>query len=335
MSFLLVAVPLTMAAAALVAVPLVRRSPERAPIAAVLVALAIPACAALLYAGISTYPWQTIAAAPTSRDSPAISALKERVDQAPADTQAWVDLGDGYAAAERFADARDAYREAIRLSGGGDDNIRLAFAEASILLDRSALTGEAGQIVDEVLARDPVNAKALWYGGMAALSQGNADVARARWSRLLELSPPPQVREVIEQQLARLSGSGEGEQARMDPGSATRIPVLVTVRPELAGRIRPGASLFLIARDPGGTGPPLAVVRRTAATLPMDLEISDADSMVPGRTMAALSEIKLTARMANGGDALAAAGDVFGEVLWNRSSASGARVELEMDQIVK
>ena len=266
-------------------------------------------------------------------DTAAINALKTRVQNLPDDAGGWVDLGEAYIGEGRFAEARDAYREAVRLSRGGNDEYRLAFAEASILADRESLMGEAGKIIEEILAVEPANAKALWYGGMAALGRGDTATARSRWSKLLELSPPPQVRQILEQQLASLGGGSAAPVATPSASSGTRIPVHVSVKPEIAGRIQPRAALFLIARAPGGAGPPLAVVRRDGVKLPLDLEISDADSMVPGRSMAGLAQVQITARMANDGEALAAPGDVFGEVLWSPGAGS-APLQILMDKIV-
>jgi cytochrome c-type biogenesis protein CcmH len=334
--FLVVAVLLTLACVAVVTIPLLRAPDARAPVAAVCVAVAIPAAVTLLYAGVSSYPWLAIGAvaAGDGVEPPATAALREEARRSPGDPQAWTALADAYVGESRYAEARDAYREAMRADGGGSDELRLAFAETSILVDRGALGGEAGTIVEDILARDPVNPKALWYGGMAALARDDAAAARTRWSRLLELSPPPQVRQIIEQQLANLdSGPGTPTTATAAAGGQpASIPVRVTVDPRLASRIRPGAVLFLFAREPAGAGPPLAVARRNAAELPLETALSDADSMVPGRTLAGVAEVRVTARVANDGEALAAPGDVFGEATWR---AGGGPLDITIDRVVE
>lgn len=337
-SFLAAAVAAILVATALVAVPLVRSPRGGAPLAALLVALLLPATAALLYAFVNTYPWITrpvTAAAPVA-DTPEIAALRREAQATPGDAAGWSRLGDAYMAAERYADAGDAFMRAMQLTDEdrGDTTIRLSFAEATILADRDALTGEAGRVLDEVLEREPANPKALWYGGMAALARGDQALARKRWSGLLELSPPPQVRQILEEQLAQLdapatsSGDGNGD-------DAVRIPVRISVKPELAARMGPGAALFLIARPAGGAGPPLAVVRREAFRLPLDVEISDADSMVPGRSLSGIKEVRLTARIANDGEALAAPGDLFGEASWRPGSGAGSPLPILIDQVVQ
>ncbi len=330
--FVAIAVVMTLAAVAVVVLPMVAGKADASPVAAVVSALVIPAAVVLLYAGVSEYPWsaQGGLASPIVTDRVDITALTDAVAQSPQDVNRWVSLGDGYFALERFADAQEAYRRAISLSGGGDDALRLALAEASIMTDRNALQGQAGQIVDDVLVRDPFNPKALWYGALAALGRGDTETAKQRWSKLLELSPPPRIREVIEQQLASL---GAAPTAATTAPSAVRIPVRITLRADMSQRVKPGAPLFLIARGSAGGGPPLAVVRRNTPTLPLELEISDADSMMPGQSIGARGEVRLIARLANNGDAIAAPGDVFGEAIWRPAANTAQRLEILMDQI--
>lgn len=327
--FLASAVAAILVATALVVVPLYRSPRGGAPLAALLVALLLPVTAAVLYAFVNTYPWITspVMAAPPAADTPEIAALRQDAQAAPGDAVGWSRLGDAYMAVERYAEAREAFLRAMELTG--DSVIRLSFAEAAILADRNALTAEAGMVLDEVLQLEPGNPKALWYGGMAAMARGDRELTRQRWTALLALSPPPQVRQIIEQQLAQLDANAA---PTGDGGDDTRIPVRISIKPELAVRIEPGAALFLIARSAGGAGPPLAVVRRNAVRLPLDLEISDADSMVPGRSLAELGEVRLTARIANDGEAMAASGDLFGEASWR--PGAGPPLQILIDQVV-
>jgi cytochrome c-type biogenesis protein CcmH len=334
-TFVAATVVMTLVAITVVVVPLLRAETVRSPLAGLCAALLISATVALLYPAISTYPWSDPPLAATS-DSSDPELLERQARAAADDPAAWIRLANAYLGKERFAEARLAYGRALELSGeAAPDELRLAYAEAALLADRNALAGEAGAVIDAVLERDPLNAKALWYGGLAALARGDAAGARNRWTRLLELEPPAAVRDIIEQQLAAVTAAqaapgGEAPGA----GAPASIPVRISISPDLAARVRPGAALFLIARAPGGRGPPLAVVRRDAVQLPLELEIGDADSMVPGRTISGLPQLELTARIANDGEALPATGDVYGEVLWDASRPAGQRLSILMDRVV-
>ena len=93
--------------------------------------------------------------------------------------------------------------------------------------DRAALGGDAGRIVEEVLAVEPGNAKALWYGGLVALELGREDLVKTRWARLLELNPPDEIAAMLRQQLAAL---GQAPAAGSSGGGATVAPSGPTVQ---------------------------------------------------------------------------------------------------------
>jgi cytochrome c-type biogenesis protein CcmH len=330
-TFVAVAIGMTLAAIALVVTPLLRSGTARAPVAALITALVVPAAAIMLYVSLTSYPWvaRTTVSSAAGADTAPITELERRAAEQPEQAAVWITLAEHYTSAERFSEARDAYARALAIEPQNTD-ARLGSAEAAIMLDRNALAGEAGRAIEDVLAAEPDNAKALWYSGIAALGRGANDIVRDRWQRLLALAPPEQVRQIIEGQLAQLDA------AAGDPGDAAttsaRIEVHVSIPPAMAGKVKPGAALFLIARDPDRPGPPVAVVRGDAASLPSLLAITDADLMVPGTSLSSLDRVSLTARIANGGEALARPGDVFGEVIWTRGGARPP--EIMVDQIV-
>jgi cytochrome c-type biogenesis protein CcmH len=186
-----------------------------------------------------------------------------------------------------------------------------------------------------VLAEVPDNPKALWYGGLVALARGDAAAAERRWTDLLARSPPPRIREIVEAQLAELRG--EGATPTAPPAAAAGAPaVTVQIDVDVDAAIRPalraGAPLFVFVRDAAG-GPPLAVVRRESSALPLAVTLSDADVMIPGRSLAGLAAARIVARVANGGEPVAQPGDAFGEAEWR--PASGNTVSVRIDRLVE
>ena len=77
---------------------------------------------------------------------------------------------------------------------------------------RSELDGRAGRLFEQALALDPHSGKALFYGAAAALRRGDLPLARERFASLLALGPPPNVKPILEAQIAAIDrqlGSGE------------------------------------------------------------------------------------------------------------------------------
>ena len=103
----------------------------------------------------------------------------------------------------RFSAARQAYAEVLALDP--HDNVaKLGWVQASLAINHKALLGEAGGIIEEVLADLPDDSVALWYGAKAAQSKGDFRLAYSRWNHLLELTPPPLLRQAITEQLASI-----------------------------------------------------------------------------------------------------------------------------------
>jgi len=334
-TFILIAIVFSLAATALLVRPLLAGS-AGAPRTAVAVALGLPCAVLLGYMVVSNHGWNGPAsgagpAPPPGTMEEALAALEARLQSEPGDIDGWLLLGSAYTSLGRFADAGLAYQRALQLSGGTDVTAKLGLAEALVLLDPDEGAGQASQLVDEALAAEPQNPKGLWYGGLLARARDDRALAISRWETLLALGPPDQVRGVLERELASLRGNGTTGSPVVPSGGA-RVGVRISVDPALSGRIQPGAALFVFVRDGGDTGPPLAAVRAEARTLPAEIWVSDADIMLPGRTLVGVDSARLVARVANGGDATARPGDVFGEVSWSAGNA-GEPVELVINQV--
>ena len=103
-----------------------------------------------------------------------------------------------------------------------------------------------------------------------------------------------------------------GAQPPSPADAATAIRLHVTLAPALVARVPANASLFVFVRAPDG-GPPLAV-KRSAATLPQDVELSAADAMVAGRAVKAGQKVSVVARISASGSPLAQQGDLYGQI---------------------
>lgn len=342
--FVLLAVAFAIAAALLIVVPLIASPGDRHPVAAVAAALGVPVAAIAIYTFSSNHDWLAAPSPPAASSAneaaasmdAAVAGLEARLRDNPQDAAGWKLLGSSYVVLGRSADAITAYEKALSLPGGRTTDVELGLAEARILQDGNALAGEAGGVIERVLAAEPDNPKALWYGGLRALSRGESGVARRRWQALLELAPPERIRNIVENQLAQL-GSLDAETGAAPPAAATGGPVLrvsVTLSDAVKGGANPGAPLFVFVRDAASAGPPLAVVRRSVSDLPLTVELSDRDMMIPGRSLGTVKGAQLVARVANSGDPLPKAGDLFGEAAWSAGDTAGNPVRIVIDQVV-
>lgn len=293
--------------------------------------LTVPIAVAL-YLNVRT--WQPEVSQQRSEEAALVARLAERMAQQPEDVEGWRLLGRSYVMLGNYPAASNAFAEALRRIPAPDNDLKLAYAEAQVLADRSTLGGEAGDLIEDVLAEEPSNPKALWYGSQRALGLGDDGAARTRLTRLLALGPPEEIAEILRAQLAQLPESGGSATAAAPAveGPAIRIGVrLADETAEAAAGFGPDAALFIFARTPNG-GPPLAVIRRPASAVPGEFTLSDADTMLPGRSLGDFPELNLVARISRSGQPLEQSGDLYAEQSY-RPDGSGS-VELVINQIV-
>jgi cytochrome c-type biogenesis protein CcmH len=111
------------------------------------------------------------------------------------------------------------------------------------------------------------------------------------------------------------------------PNSQGVIAGRVLIAPELAARVGPSDTLFIIVRRPGGIPRPLAVKRVDGPRFPVTYEITNADVMVQGSELRGMVEV--LARVDKDGKAGSPqAGDLEGQYEKNPTLPGGRDVEI-------
>jgi cytochrome c-type biogenesis protein CcmH len=359
-TFLILCAVMIVAALALVLVPLLRnpsattggdKSGTRAVPAAVVMMIALPLAASAFYGATSNFPWDNQAALAAGAGGHAqgagsmeevITQLEDRLEKSPGDLEGWRILGRTYLVSGRADDAVAAYEKASALAGGRDPALELDLAEALVLAGKPESQGRARGIIDAALVADGNNQKALWYSGLMAARADDPVTARTQWTRLLESNPPEEIRQILVAQLAELGVTAPqpaaapttGGMSAMGGAASTAaaetrgrtIRVAVSVDPSLAGKVTPGTTVFVSAREAGIPGPPIAAVRIAADALPTTVVLSDANTMIEGRDLSSVDQVQLVARVAFGGTAVTASGDLLGEATHSKGAPEDVNV---------
>lgn len=262
-----------------------------------------------------------------------VASLAARLESDPDDVDGWKMLGRSYMTMQNFDGAVLAYERAVALEQSQNAQTMVDLGEALLARDNSNIEGRVSALFESALALEPNNASALFYGGIGAFNRGNTDLAADRWEIVLGLNPPQDIRGILEQRIAEWRG---------EP-----LPTLSTPSVELAGTVVTAeisvtaaaleslpveASVFIIARDPAQPSPPIAVVRRLLSELPVVVELSDSNSMVPGRNLSAFAEFEVVARVSVSGQPTAQSGDWFAAAIVKPAEAD--RITLLIDQQV-
>ena len=174
----------------------------------------------------------TAGVGPTVPDVEAmVDSLAAKLATGPANAEGWLLLARSRVVQERFEEAITAYGRAHALLGDSP-SLLADWAEAEAALAGNRFPARALGQLDRALEIDPGHEKALWLGGFAAIQHGRADVARARWERLLARQAPESREASIVSELL----------ARMDAAAA----------PDTAPAIRPDATGSAGSTEPDG-----------------------------------------------------------------------------------
>jgi cytochrome c-type biogenesis protein CcmH len=292
-----------------------------APIAAVVAVLALIAASGLLYSKLG-HPASARSVAPSASDK-SIAALARHLESHPLDQAGWLDLGAGYGAIGQFPLAIRSYERANRLTNGTNVDALLGIGEAMLLSGDNNLGMRAPEYIERALQIEPRSPKALFYGAVIAYHQDHLEMARERFTTLLSLSPPENIKVAVQKEIDDID-------SKLHPqlDEATAIHLHITLASTLTTKIPANAALFVFVPSPGG-GPPLAV-KRGAATLPLDVDLSAANSMIAGHGIRAGQKVSVIARISASGSPLPNSGDLYGQIEYV-AGKSGAR-PLEIDK---
>jgi cytochrome c-type biogenesis protein CcmH len=277
-----------------------------------------------------------------------VEGLAQRLEENPADVNGWRMLGRSYMSLNNYPRAVAAFERVVELEGG-------QAAQGLVELGEAVLAAEGGQtmpqramsLFENALAIEPNNQAALFWSGLGAVNRGDTELAAERWERLLGTNPPDDIRDVIEQRVAEWRGETPAAVAEATPGPGTAaaepaptplepgaiVSASIALSDTAQGALPPDAIVFVIARDPAQPSPPIAVTRRRLAELPAVVQLSDRESMVPGRELSGFDEFELVARVSLSGQPVSQPGDWFGSVIVK--PAENGSIKLSIDTPVE
>ena len=306
--FVILATLLAVLVLALVLRPLWRET--RGVAMALCVAVACSAAALYLLVGTPAALDPAARAAPATL-ADAIGRLESQLQKTPTDVEGWRLLGRAYLSEQQPAQARGAFARAAVLAPDNPDVLAEA-AEANALADpQRRFDARSIAWLRHALAVQPRHQRARWLLGVSQRQAGQAAEAATTWEPLLaEVDPRTAVplREQID-----AARAAAGMPPLPAPAAAVNGPglaVQVRIDPKLAARVGPDASVFVIARSPGGPPMPIAVERRAAGELPFTATLDDADSPMPTGKLSSQREVELVARVSLSGNAMPRPGDL-------------------------
>ena len=300
---------------------------------------------ALEQVAVAAQTTQTTQAGHTSESSEMdamVASLRTRLTESPEHLEGWMLLSKTLKTMQRYPEALEALETARRIAPE-NPYVAVELIEARIFISgQGRIDNEMVAVLEEAVARDPSQQKGLWLLGVASSQSGDDAKAIEYWQMLLQQLEPGRtiagsVQEQIAQAQQRLGiepGAGNGPEIVQpdvnaipevtepvvntapkgtEPEVSTDhegIKLMLSASDELKANIPSTAVLFVIIRSAGlAVGPPLGVRRISNPVMPLELTISDQDSMMAERLISSESELRLQARLSLSGAPNAQSGD--------------------------
>ncbi|KPZ00483.1 c-type cytochrome biogenesis protein CcmI [Pseudomonas syringae] len=228
--------------------------------------------------------------------------LERSVQAQPDSAENLYFLARSYMAQNRPGDAAQMFERSVALAGRQPELLG-QWAQALYFASDKHFTPQVQVLTDEALLADPKEVTSLGLLGIAAFETQRYQAAVDYWTRLLAALPADDAsRSALEGGIARARENLAKRVANAAPAVKTKsIKIHVELAAALQGKVRPNDSVFIFARAINGPAAPLAVKRITVADLPADVELSDADAMMPQLNLSNFAQVQLVVRVSRTG----------------------------------
>lgn len=221
--------------------------------------------------------------------------LQDRVANAPDDAKSWYLLGHTLLKLGDLLNAVQAFATTDTLVGQ-DVSVKTYWLQARLLANNGVLDEASEAIANDILTLEPNNGPVLELLSVAMMQRGDLPQAIKFMSRALTASVS------VERQIG-LAGAMRVLRGRMQSDSP-HVEVTISAQEPPDS----DATIFVVARPPGG-GMPYAAVRRPAAMLPFTVLLDDLVSMSEQRVLSAAEEFEVMVRLSRSGTAQAQSDD--------------------------
>ena len=233
-------------------------------------------------------------------------ALRTKISKEGDDAVAWFVIGRIWLSKGMLDDAIEAFEKALALTPNRV-NVLISYSQALLVAAGDENLAKAANSLAKVLQQDPENSDALSMLAMVAEERGDKVQAQQAWQLLLPKLDKADPRYALVQQKLGLASTPEqvttSEQATTVAVSGRQVSVQLTISPQLAEQYKAG-TLFVFAKAVDGPPLPLAVQKLAVFNGTQSIELSEAQAMQPGWTLANAERIQISARLSLSGQVL-------------------------------
>lgn len=249
--------------------------------------------------------------------------LRTKLVDTPEDATGWMLLGRVSGALNRVDSAVEAFEKSLKYDPTNVGTLS-SYAQALLMTSQEEQVLRAKQVLLQILELEPDNTNAMGVLAIAASELGDKELALANWQRLVTFIPQtdPNFAAVnqrivqLQTELGQASLAVVQSQSEVsaDGKGSTRVLVTINISDELQKKLPKEGFLFVFAQESTGqVRMPAAVVKMPLGKFPVEIELSNANAMMPNYTLSQLQQAKLVARVSVDEDVAQSAGEFQGE----------------------
>lgn len=297
-----------------------RSKPALARVTAIVLGLAVPLGAVLLYAQVGN-PGAMVQQAEQQQEftpqqiEQMVGQLAERMQKNPDDPRGWVILARSYYVMQRYPEAAAAYEQLLKRIPP-DADVLADYADALAMAQGRSLAGKPLAALQQALELDPDHWKSLALVGTEAFERKDYRTALRHWERLLAIAPPDS--EVGQQIAASVAQARElagikAPVASTAPVANASLSGMVRLAPAMVAKADPSDTVFVYARATEGPKMPLAIMRLQVKDLPAEFKLDDTQAMTPAARLSQHKRVTVVARVSKSGNATPQSGDLIAD----------------------
>lgn len=272
--------------------------------------------------------------------------LRTTLRDKPDDATGWTLLGRIYSATNDMESALQAYDKALALEPNRVDTLA-NYSQTLLMINQPAYLQQARSLLQHLLTLEPQNTGAVGMLAMVATQLGDQALALKSWRRLQQFVPDTDpIYQSIELQInkittAQVSGNSSEKTTKSaaepaSPISDTGLSVQVTLADALQAKLPKSGYLFVYAQDATSSSKmPAAVSKIPLPGLPIKVQLSDENSVMPTLTLSQLSSARVIARISASEDVSQSQGDLLGRVTVDIEHNAKVAVTIIIDEEVQ
>lgn len=251
--------------------------------------------------------------------------LRTKLAESGDDEVAWMLLGRVAMSLNEFDMAQQSFDKVLQINPE-HLGVLVSYSQVLLLEGSEANMTRAAGMLSRVLKNEPTNIDAISLLALIAYERHDWTQAKAAFEVLLSSMEENDSRyAMVEQRIVDIEQKIAEQKSTITPVAnaamlsntdvttdSSAIMVTVDLAPTLVGNLPENGILFVFAKAANGPPMPLAVVKLTQFSFPLEVQLSDSNSMVDGLTLSSSKEVVITARISKDASVMPSTGELEG-----------------------